>query len=64
MLTTKWQTPQSCLGGVGCLEARLNGNQVEIRSTRNPARATTLTPEEWLTFLNGVKAGEFDIPAE
>jgi hypothetical protein len=37
---------------------------VAIRDSKNPAGpALLITPEEWTAFIDGTKAGEFDLPA-
>lgn len=47
-----------------CVECRIiDGLGVFVRDSKNPDMpALRFAAEEWLPFLNGVKAGEFDRP--
>lgn len=47
----------------GCVAVRITPDAVFLRDTKFPETAPQqFTPEEWVTFLAGVKAGEFDLP--
>lgn len=48
----------------GCVEvAALPGGGVQVRDTKDRAGGTqTYTDHEWRCFLEGVRAGEFDLP--
>ena len=50
--------------GGGCVEvAALPGGAVAVRDTKDRARTAHRYPAaEWITFLAGVRAGEFDRP--
>lgn len=50
-------------GPDGCVEAGLFGDRVVLADSKNNGQAPTLafTPDEWKAFLQGVKAGEFDL---
>ncbi|GAA3218092.1 hypothetical protein GCM10017691_00610 [Pseudonocardia petroleophila] len=44
-----------------CLEVgRSNAGEVLIRDSKRPNLTLTLTATEWESFVEGVKAGEFD----
>lgn len=48
-----------CCGN--CVEVRASGEEFEVRDSKNPAAGTLMfTQEEWVAFVAGVKAGEFD----
>ena len=52
-----------CSGG-GCVEVgRSSDGPVVVRDSKDPERGTSLvfTREEWMAFVAGVKAGEFDL---
>ena len=60
-----WRKTSFCASGE-CVEvARLN-DMIVLRSTQGPRgismgpRRVQYTPEEWRSFVLGVKAGEFD----
>jgi hypothetical protein len=45
-----------------CVEVRDQGDAVGVRDSKNPqGPALTFTPEEWSAFIEGAKAGEFDL---
>jgi hypothetical protein len=47
--------------GGSCVQARRNGGLIEVRNSKNPAAGTVrFTTEEWDSFLDGAKKGEFD----
>ncbi len=49
-------------GSNGCVElASLEGNRVALRDSKNPAAGFFVyTPHEWISFVKGVRNGEFD----
>jgi hypothetical protein len=50
----------SCDGGA-CVQIGIMGESVLIRSSVDPDRVhITLSRDEWLEFLMGVKGGDFD----
>jgi hypothetical protein len=51
--------------GTGCVEvAFLPGGAVAVRDTKDPECVPQVfTPYEWDCFVAGVRAGEFDLPA-
>ena len=60
-LTGTWQRPVRCTVN-GCVEARLIGDQVTVRSSHDPdGPSVSYHRDEWSVFIAAVKAGEFDI---
>jgi len=57
-----WMMSSRSTGNGGsCVEARRNGELIEVRNSKNPSAATVrFTVEEWDSFLFGAKRGEFD----
>lgn len=51
-------------GGNNCVEVRwIYGHDVMIRNSNKPnGHRVRFTPEEWKAFVEGVKAGQFDLP--
>ena len=49
-----------------CVEVgQLPGGAVAVRDTKDRAQAPlTFTGDEWVAFVAGVKAGEFDLPED
>jgi len=56
---TGWVLPSLCVVGA-CIEVKIN-NEIEMRTTGNPAVVLRATKEEWRVFINSVKAGQYDI---
>ena len=59
-----WFKSSFCGGGTGsnCVEVALLRDGVAVRDSKNPAGpALRFTPTEWLAFLAGARAGEFDL---
>ncbi|MBI1759535.1 MAG: DUF397 domain-containing protein [Actinobacteria bacterium] len=56
-----WQKAQRSVSNGACVEvARLAGSIV-VRSSRQPDGPTlSYSQEEWISFVDGVKNGEFD----
>jgi len=44
-----------------CVEASLGDTSVAIRNSDKPDQYNVFTIAEWRTFIEGVKAGEFDV---
>lgn len=45
-----------------CVQVRIINGVVETRNSNDPDGPTvSYTPEEWLAFLDGVRAGEFNL---
>jgi hypothetical protein len=64
MLTDQWGKSTWSADGTGCLEARLAGDFVLVRDTKQAGRGPGLafTHHEWEAFLEGARGGEFDLP--
>ncbi len=44
-----------------CVQVAFGENVVAVRNSNDPTKNTlTFTGEEWVAFIKGVKAGEFD----
>lgn len=57
---TAWQK-SSLSGATGCVEVCTDGTDVLVRDSKNPGQPfLRFTPIEWIAFLGGTKAGEFD----
>jgi hypothetical protein len=54
-------------GGEGCVEVNLSqsdNDQIGVRHSKMPnAGAFVFDRNEWASFLDGAKGGEFDLPA-
>ena len=47
--------------GGSCVQARRHAGLIEVRNSKNPDAGTVrFTTEEWDSFLDGAKKGEFD----
>lgn len=45
-----------------CVETLMTGDGVAVRDSKNPNGAIlSFTTSEWVAFLKGVRAGEFDL---
>ncbi|GAA1820097.1 DUF397 domain-containing protein [Planosporangium flavigriseum] len=45
-----------------CTEVRDRGDAIDVRDSKNPTGPMlTFTPADWAAFVEGVKAGEFDL---
>ena len=55
-----WRAARHCEGG-GCIEIAIGGDHVVVRRSADPdGPHVTLTRDEWLAFVGGVKDGDFD----
>ncbi|GIH20219.1 DUF397 domain-containing protein [Rugosimonospora africana] len=59
---TDWMMSSRSTGNGGsCVEARRSSGLIEVRNSKSPAVGTVrFTTQEWDSFLDGVKKGEFD----
>ena len=57
-----WMMSSRSTGNGGsCVEARRHAGLIEVRNSKDPAAGTVrFTAEEWDSFLDGAKKGEFD----
>jgi hypothetical protein len=54
----------SLSNSVGCLEFAENGESVLIRDSKHGGGPVLrFSPVEWQDFVNGVRRGEFELPA-
>jgi hypothetical protein len=60
----QWFKSSYSATGSTCVEVATNlPGIVAIRDSKNPDRpALTFTPAEWRAFIQGARAGEFDLP--
>ena len=60
-----WRT-SSFSGQAGtCVEVGAFDGVIKVRHSQRPdAEVIEYTPQEWLAFIAGAKAGQFDSPAE
>ncbi|GAA5195379.1 hypothetical protein GCM10023322_61930 [Rugosimonospora acidiphila] len=59
---TAWiMSSRSTGNGGSCVEARRSSGVIEVRNSKSPDAGTVrFTTEEWDSFLDGAKKGEFD----
>lgn len=58
----EWRRPVRCDIETAVVEVGAADSMILVRNGAQPAELPlVLTQEEWATFLDGVKAGEFDI---
>jgi Domain of unknown function (DUF397) len=63
MLTESWRKASASNGSSACVEAREVDGGVSVRNSRTPYGPTLrFTSDEWRAFVEGVRAGEFDLP--
>ena len=52
-------------GSNGCVEVNLALPQVGVRDSKDPASPViSFAPESWRAFVEHVRAGRFDLPAD
>lgn len=63
MEPNKWTKSSRCAAdSPQCVEVRhTDGNYVEARQSGKPEVVLTYSVDEWTTFIEGVKAGDFDV---
>lgn len=56
-----FRTSSFCTDAHGCVEVGVEHDLVQVRDAKEPAGARlSFTRAEWVAFVRGVKAGEFD----
>ncbi|MFL6115787.1 MAG: DUF397 domain-containing protein [Catenulispora sp.] len=61
MLRSGWRISSRCAGG-DCIAVKSDGAQILIRDSKDPdGPVLVFTRDEWIAFLDGAKAGEFDV---
>lgn len=64
MLNGEWRKSARSGNQGNCVEARLDGEYVEVRDSKSPSGPVLrFTRAEWAAFVGGVKDDEFDLPA-
>lgn len=59
-----FQVPKACsTGGVfNCVAVAITAEGVAVRDTKDPGKTTLgFTTDEWISFVDAVKKGEFDV---
>lgn len=51
-------------GDCPAIQPTIDGSEVDVFDTKNPEIRLTFSRAEWLAFVAGVRAGEFDLPEE
>ncbi len=65
MLSEQWQKSSFSgpSGDGNCVEARLSGDGVQVRDSKDrTGPVLNFTHAEWTALVAGAKAGEFDLP--
>ncbi|HEX5495300.1 MAG TPA: DUF397 domain-containing protein [Mycobacteriales bacterium] len=62
-IDTNWiMSSRSTGNGGSCVQARRRADLIEVRNSKDPNAGTVrFTTEEWDSFLDGAKKGEFDL---
>ena len=56
----QWQKSSYC-GNATCVEVAMTPDAILVRDSKNPLAAPlSFTEDEWVAFVQGVKAGEFN----
>lgn len=56
----EWKRPGRCESSA-CVEIRDDDGAMSIRASGSPDHVLRFTREEWNVFVEGVKAGDFDV---
>ena len=58
-----WHCARACNNGHDtCVEVAFHDHVVSVRNSQQVGQLVTFTTLEWRAFLEGVRAGEFDLP--
>jgi Domain of unknown function (DUF397) len=62
MIGSAWRKSSASSSNANCVEVRGQGDAVDVRDSKNPdGPVLSFGPGEWVTFVAGVKLGEFDL---
>ncbi len=59
--TPEFRKSKGCVMGVTCVEIAKDSKNIFVRDSKNPEIVLEFTSEEWKSFIEGVKKGEFDL---
>jgi Domain of unknown function (DUF397) len=60
-----WRRARACNNGHDtCVEVAFHEDVISVRNSQEAALVVVFTALEWRAFLEGVRAGEFDIPPD
>lgn len=62
MAISGWRKSARC-ETAACVEVATDGPLVGLRNSTKPEVALSLDPAAWQQFIDGVRGGEFDLPA-
>jgi len=64
MLDSRWIKASASYANSNCVEVRMRADgRVEVRNSRIPeVQLPAFTPQEWTAFIEGARAGEFELP--
>ena len=61
-INPQWKKSSRCdMSGPNCVEVLNTDGVVSVRNSQRPEFMTSFDRAEWRAFVEGVKAGEFDI---
>lgn len=62
MIDSVWRKSSASSSNSNCVEVRGQDDAVDVRDSKNPdGMVLSFGPDEWATFVAGVKLGEFDL---
>ena len=62
MIGSEWRKSSASSSNANCVEVRGQGEAVDVRDSKNPdGPVLSFGPDEWATFVAGIKLGEFDL---
>ncbi|MFD9720538.1 DUF397 domain-containing protein [Streptomyces sp. NPDC059076] len=61
MPNTSWQHSSFCGGGGNnCVQVKRDGQVIRVRESQSPRESITLTPTQFATLVQSIKAGDWD----
>ena len=62
MISSVWRKSSASSSNSNCVEVRGQDDAVDVRDSKNPdGPVLSFGPDEWATFVAGIKLGEFDL---